>query len=63
MKYTKRTMGFSASISPASMSDHGATYKDFTTVENLQTGFGRSNFSTVISSTMFLALLFIVLVL
>ena len=42
-----------ASISPVSVSDHDAINKDFTKVDHLQTAFARSNFSTVISATMF----------
>ena len=52
-----------ASISPASVSDHGATNKDVTKVERLRTGFARANFSTVISPTMFFTLLFVILAL
>ena len=51
-----------ASNSPASVSDHGATNKDFTKVEHLQTGSARLNFLTVKSPTMFFAF-FIILVL
>ena len=40
-------------MSPASVSDHGATSKDFTKVEHRQTAFASSNFWTVISPAMF----------
>ena len=52
-----------ASISPSSVSDHGATNKGFTKAEHLHTGFARPNFLTVTSPTKFFASLFNFLVL
>ena len=53
-----------AGSSPASVSDYGATNKKFYKNKHLQIGFARSNFSTVISPTIFsFALRFNILVL